>query len=148
LLLKDHINFMFSNVLIGPNDERFGERFTSMDNVYDVNLRKKVLDVAKKIDIKIKEAVYLGSSGPTFETHAEIRAFKILGADCVGMSTIPEVMVARHSGLKVVSLSAITNFAAGMSAEILSHEGTLTGAAKAVEKMANLIIGCIKDLGK
>lgn len=148
LLIKDHINFMFSNPLIGPNDDRFGDRFVSMDNVYDAELRKKMLKVADELKIKIREGIYLATSGPSFETHAEIRAFKLLGADAVGMSTVPEVIVARHCGMRAISVAAITNLAAGLSEEVLSHEGTLKGAALAVEKLANLILGFVEDMGK
>lgn len=146
VLIKDHINFMFSNVLIGPNHEKFGERFTSMDNVYDSSLRAKMLKVANRLNIPITEGVFIASSGPTFETHAEIRAFKILGADIVGMSQVPEVSVARHCGMKVVSIGAVVNLAAGLTDEILSHEGTLRGAALAVEKLANLILSSVEEL--
>ena len=148
VLVKDHINFMFSNILIGANDTRFGERFPSLDNAYDAELRKKILDVAKNMQIPLTEGIHLGTSGPTFETPAEIRIFKMFGADIIGMSNIPEVMVARHCGIKVVTIGAVVNLAAGMDDEILSHEGTLQGAKLAVEKLANLILGFVSDLIK
>jgi len=149
VLIKDHINFMFSNnILLGPNNDKFGDRFVSMDNVYNSELRQKILAVAKKHQIPLGEGIYLGTSGPTFETHAEIRAFKILGADIIGMSTIPEVIAARHCGMKVISLSAVTNLAAGLSDETLTHEGTLKGAALAIENMANLILNSIQEIAK
>jgi xanthosine phosphorylase len=143
--ISDHINFMFSNILIGINDDEFGERFVSMDNVYDKELREKILAVAKKHKIPLHQGVYLATSGPTFESHAEIRMFKALGADTVGMSTVPEVIVARHCGMKVASISAITNMAAGLSDEVLSHEGTLKGAALAVQHMANLFLAILEE---
>lgn len=148
VLINDHINFMFSNPLIGPNDESFGERFVSMDNVYDAVLGEKIAAVAQKQGIKLREGVYLATSGPTFETHAEIRMYKMLGADVVGMSNVPEVIVSRHAGMKVASICAVTNYAAGLSNEVLSHEGTLKGAALAVEKLATLILEAVTELGK
>lgn len=145
VLVKDQINLTFSNPLIGRNDEEFGPRFVSMDNAYDAGLRKQMLQVASSIDVSLREGVYLASSGPTFETPAEIRAFKILGADIIGMSTVPETIVARHCGLKVVTVSAVTNFASGLSDEILSHEGTLKGATLAMEKLIKLFLAFIES---
>lgn len=143
MLVKDQINMIFGNPLIGKNDEEFGPRFVSMDNAYDADLRKQMLKVAENIGIYLKEGVYLASSGPTFETPAEIRAFKVMGADIIGMSTVPETIVARHCGLKVLTVSAITNFASGLSDEILSHEGTLKGASLAIEKLVKLFLAFV-----
>lgn len=145
VLVKDQINFMFNNPLIGKNDDEFGPRFVSMDNAYDADLRKSMIQVAQKIGISLREGVYLASSGPTFETHAEIRAYKTLGADVVGMSTVPETIVARHCGLRVVAVSAVTNFAAGLSPEVLSHEGTLKGAALAIESLVKLFLAFVAE---
>jgi len=146
VLVSDQINFMFNNPLIGKNDDEFGPRFVSMDNAYDAQLRQDMLRVAQKIGIPLREGVYVACSGPTFETHAEIRAYKTLGADVVGMSTVPETIVARHCGLKVVSVSAVTNFAAGLSSEVLSHEGTLKGATLAIENLAKLFLTFLADM--
>lgn len=140
MLINDHINSMSDNPLIGKNDEDFGSRFVSMDNVYDADLRAKMLQVAKASNIHVREGVFIGVSGPSFETHAEIRMFKILGADAVGMSTVPETIIARHCGMRVISVCSITNFAAGLSSEVLSHEGTLKGAALAVDNLAQLFL--------
>lgn len=148
VIIKDHINFMFSNPLMGHNDEEFGERFISMDDAYDPKLRQKLMLIAKKKNLPVTEGIYLATSGPTFETPAEIRAYKILGADTVGMSTVPEIIVARHCGLKTVAISAVVNLAAGMSKEKLSHEGTLKGAKLAVNHLVNLFLAFIEDLGK
>lgn len=148
VVVKDHINFMFSNPLIGRNDDEFGERFVSMDDAYDPELRQRFLQIAQKKGLPLTEGVYLATSGPTFETPAEIRAYKILGADTVGMSTVPEIIVARHCGLKTVAISAVVNLAAGMSEEKLSHEGTLKGAKLAVNHLVNLFLAFIEDLGK
>ena len=139
--IHDHINLQANNPLIGANDEEFGERFVSMDFAYDPELRKVLHKVAYEQGINLSEGVYLAVLGPMFETPAEIRAFRILGADMVGMSTVSEVIVARHCGLKVVAVSAVSNFAAGMSDEIITHEGTLHFAGQAAVNMMTLIRG-------
>ena len=148
VLIKDHINFMFSNPLIGRNDDEFGKRFVSLDDAYDPELRQKFLAIAKRKNLPLTEGVYLATSGPSFETHAEIRAYKILGADTVGMSTVPEIIIARHCGLRTAAVSAVVNLAAGMSAEKLSHEGTLKGAKLAVDHLVNLFLAFVEDLGE
>ena len=148
VVVKDHINFMFSNPLIGRNDDEFGERFVSLDDAYDPELRQKFLQIAQQKKLPLTEGVYLAASGPTFETHAEIRAYKMLGADTVGMSTVPEIIIARHCGLRTAAVSAVVNLAAGMSEEKLSHEGTLKGAKLAVDHMVNLFLAFIEDLGE
>lgn len=147
MVVEDQINYMFSNPLIGKNDEEFGERFVSMENAYDKDLREKMLAVAKKHNIHLYKGVYLATSGPTFESPAEIRAFKVMGADTVGMSTVPETIIARHCGLKVVTVCAITNLAAGLSAEQLSHEQTLRGAKLAIENLAKLFLLFVENCG-
>jgi xanthosine phosphorylase len=146
MLITDHINFQFANPLTGPNDDEFGERFVGMENAYDLELRKKILNIANRINIELPEGVYLGSSGPTFETPAEIRAFRILGADAVGMSTIADVIIARHCGLKVLAISAITNLAAGMNPEPLTHEQTLRAAKLSVDKLIALLLAFIEEV--
>lgn len=140
MVVEDHINFTFENPLVGKNDDEFGPRFSSMDNAYDDKLRERLLVTAKKNNIILHKGVFLADLGPSFETPAEIRAFKILGADTVGMSTVPETIIARHCGLKVATVCAITNLAAGMSSEELSHEHTLKNAALAVENLATLFV--------
>ncbi|MET3557228.1 purine-nucleoside phosphorylase [Streptococcus rupicaprae] len=121
MLINDHINFTGTNPLIGANLDEFGPRFPDMSNAYTKDYQEVAHHVAKDLGIDLKEGVYLGCSGPTYETPAEIRAFKTLGADAVGMSTVPEVIIAAHSGLKVLGISAITNHAAGFQEE-LNHE--------------------------
>lgn len=148
MVVEDHINFMFFNPLIGLNDEEYGDRFVSMDNAYDAELRNKMLAVAKKEALPLSSGVFLATSGPTFESHAEIRMYKMLGAHAVGMSTVPETIIARHAGMKVVTVCAITNFAAGMSSEVLSHEGTLKGAAMGTERLIKLFLAFLEDLSK
>lgn len=146
-VIKDHINFMFNNPLIGKNDDEFGDRFVSMENAYDADLRKKLHETAKQNNIILHEGIYLADSGPTFETPAEINAYRNLGADTVGMSTVPETIIARHCGLKVVSVAAVTNYAAGMSEEQLSHEQTLRGAKLAIDNLAKLFLAFVETLG-
>ncbi len=143
--IHDHINFQFNNPLVGPNEPEFGDRFVGMENTYDLALRKRLHEAAKKLHITLHEGVYIGVLGPSFETPAEINAFRVLGANVVGMSTISEVIIARHCGLKIAVLAAITNLAAGMHHEGLSHEVTLKGAKIAAEKMIQLILQFAKD---
>lgn len=145
MLITDHINLQFANPLIGPNDEAFGERFVSMENAYDPELRKKMQTIAKRLNIELAEGIYIGVSGPSFETPAEIRAFRTMGADAVGMSTVPEVILARHCGIKVVAISAITNLAAGMNHETLSHEQTLRAAKLSTDKLINLLLNFVGE---
>jgi xanthosine phosphorylase len=145
MLITDHINFQFVNPLTGSNDDEFGERFVPMENAYDQELRKKILTIAKRINIELPEGIYIGTSGPSFETPAEIRAFRILGADAVGMSTISDVIIARHCGLKVLAIAAITNLAAGMNPEPLSHEQTLRAAKLSVDKLITLLLAFIEE---
>lgn len=139
VLISDHINFHPMNPLTGPNDEAFGPRFFPMDNAYDPMIRHMLQQTAKKLSIPLKEGVYISVLGPNFETPAEIRAFRQLGADVVGMSTVPEVIVARHCGLKVAVISVITNLAAGLCDEPITHEGTIHFAAKASEQLGRLL---------
>jgi xanthosine phosphorylase len=139
MLITDHINLSGVNVLTGPNANELGDRFTSLRDAYDPQLRDDLRRAAGELGIDLAEGVYLAVSGPSFETPAEIRAFRTLGADAVGMSTVHETIVARHSGLRVAAVSAITNFAEGMSDEPVSHEQTLRDAARAAADLAPLI---------
>lgn len=140
VLICDHINFQFTNVLVGDNDAEFGERFIGMEDAYDISLREKLLSAAKQLGIVLHQGVYFGVLGPSFETPAEIRAFKIMGGDVIAMSLINEVITARHCGLRVSAISAISNMAAGMGNEKLSHELTLSGAKLAAEKLKKLVL--------
>lgn len=121
MLITDQINFTGDNPLIGANDEKIGPRFPDMSNAYTLEYRETAKKIAEKRQLHLQEGVYMGFSGPTYETPAEIRFARIVGADAVGMSTVPEVIVAVHSGLKVLGISCITNLAAGMQAS-LNHE--------------------------
>jgi xanthosine phosphorylase len=138
--LSDHINLMGVNPLVGPNDEAIGPRFVGMDEAYDPQLRAALHARAAELDIDLGDGVYLAVSGPSFETPAEIRAFAVLGADLVGMSTVPEVILARHCGLRVAAVSAVTNLASGLSDEPLTHEHTLAGAARGADDLQRLLV--------
>lgn len=143
-LITDHINFPQANPLIGINEDEFGPRFFAMTDAYDPELRKQLLETAKEINMPLHQGVYIMSLGPSFETPAEIKAFRVLGADLVGMSIIPEVIVARHCGLKVAGISAITNLSSDLSEFALSHEQTLHDAQFSGEKLQTLIKAFLK----
>ena len=147
VVLNDHINLLPGSPMAGPNDERFGPRFFSMANAYDADLRAMIKETAASKGITLHEGVYLACPGPNFETAAEIRAFKTMGADVVGMSVVPEVISARHCGLKVAGISAITNLAEGLTPFPLSHEQTLKYAAIAAKDLVTLIHSFIERLG-
>jgi xanthosine phosphorylase len=139
MAIADHINLLGVNPLTGPNDDAVGPRFPSLRDAYDPDLLARLHAAALELGIELAEGVYLATAGPSFETPAEIRAFRTLGADAVGMSTVPEVILARHAGLKVVAISAITNLAEGMGGEELSHEQTLRNAEVAARDLVRLI---------
>jgi len=139
VVITDHINLLPGTPLVGPNDERFGPRFFSMANAYDHDLRELLKATAVQHEINLHEGVYLACAGPNFETAAEIRMMRTLGADLVGMSMVPEVISARHCGLKVVGVSVVTNLAEGMTPFALSHEQTLKYAALGAVDMVALI---------
>ena len=145
MLINDHINFSGNNPLIGKNDENIGPRFVDLTHTYDLKMQLEIKQAAEKAGIKLHSGVYLWVSGPTFETPAEIYAYKVLGADAVGMSTVPEAIIARHCDLKVAGISGITNLAAGMSPTQLSHEETLEQGALAAEKLTKLIMTLLED---
>jgi xanthosine phosphorylase len=146
MAITDHINLSGVNVLAGPNDDELGPRFPSLRDAYDPELRERLHAAAGELGIALTDGVYLAVSGPTFETPAEIRAYAALGADAVGMSTVHETAVARHCGLRVVAVSAITNLAEGMSAEPLSHEQTLRDAQRAADDLAPLLVRFVEGL--
>ena len=139
MAISDHINMLGVNPLTGPNDDEVGPRFPALRDAYDPALRGLLRRCADGLGIALPEGVYLAAHGPSFETPAEIRAFRTLGADAVGMSTVPEVILARHCGLRVAAVSAITNLAEGMGGEQLSHEQTLKFAAAAADDLALLV---------
>ena len=139
MLIKDHINLNLPNPLVGPNDDRFGPRFPDMSDAYSSALRHKVKDIAASLGIKLFEGVYIMVMGPCFDTAAEINAFRILGADAVGMSTIPEVISAVHCGMQVLGISVITNLGTGLRDGSQNHQETLAEADKASQNLQRLI---------
>jgi xanthosine phosphorylase len=146
--LTDHINWLPGTPMVGPNDDRFGPRFFSMANAYDSDIRALVRDTAAQKGITLHEGVFIAYPGPNFETAAEIRMMARLGADVVGMSVVPEVVSARHCGLKVTGVSVITNLAEGMSPFPLSHEQTLKYAAIGAKDLVTLILAFLERLAK
>ena len=129
VLLRDHINLMGVNPLIGGNDERFGPRFPDMSRAYSAPYRAIAGEEARRLKMEIQEGVYAALSGPNYETPAEIRYLRTIGADLVGMSTVPEVIVARHTGIEVLGISCVTNMAAGILDQTINHEEVMeTGA--------------------
>lgn len=146
MLVNDHINMQGSNPLVGPNEEDFGPRFFPLDNAYDSAMREKFLQIAHQENIKLHEGVYLSVMGPNYETAAEIRAFRNLGADAVGMSTVPEVLVANHCGMRVAVIATITNYATGLASSSHSHEAVVEMAASAAERLNKLVKKFIKAL--
>ncbi len=147
MVINDHLNFMPINPLVGPNDESIGPRFLSMREAYNPGLIDTFKAVGSRLQISLKQGVYLSLLGPSYETAAEIRAFRTLGADAVGMSVVPEVIVARHCDMRVLGVAAITNLAEGLSKEVLSHEATVEQGKLASLKMSKLIANFIKDIG-
>jgi xanthosine phosphorylase len=141
MLITDHINLQPINPLAGPNDDEFGPRFPAMEEVYDAELRARLQAAARDAGLTLHEGVYLALLGPSFETPAEVRAYGRLGADAVGMSTVPEAIVARHCGLRVAAISAITNLAVGLGDTPLSHEQTLAVAKQCAGDMQRLLVG-------
>ena len=142
MLIDDHINMLGTNPLIGKNLDEFGLRFTDMSTAYTPHLKDLAMQAAAN-SIDLKRGVYLATTGPTYETPAEIRMMRVMGADAVGMSTIPEVIVARHCGLDIIGISCITNMAAGILNQPLSHEEVYDTAEKAKHKFIKLLSAII-----
>jgi xanthosine phosphorylase len=143
MAITDHINLTGVNLLIGRNDDQIGPRFPSLGDAYDPTLLAALRQSAAETGVELAEGVYLAVTGPSFETAAEIRAFRTLGADAVGMSTVQETILARHCGLRVAAISAITNLAEGMGEESLSHEQTLRDADRAAGELTRLLLNFI-----
>jgi purine-nucleoside phosphorylase len=149
--IEDHINLSGRNALLGPNIAELGPRFPDMSNAYDEELRELMQKVAQLNHVNMKSGVYCSVLGPTYETPAEIRMLRILGSDMVGMSTVPEVIAANHLGLKVAGVACITNYAAGIKKEKLSHADVKKVAEKAMVGFATILtetIGELKKTGK
>ena len=139
MIIKDHINFSGSNPLVGPNDDRFGARFPDMSKAYSPEGRKLIRECANELGINVQEGVYMFFSGPNYETPAEVRMASLLGADAVGMSTVPEVIVANHSGMEVFGISCITNMAAGILDQPLNHEEVIETTTRVKADFSNLV---------
>ena len=146
MLMDDHINLMGSNPLVGPNDDRFGPRFPDMTEVYSKRLRDVAVAAAAEAGVALARGVYVAVHGPSYETPAEIRAFRTLGADAVGMSTAPEALVARHMGLEVLGISCITNMAAGVLPQALDHNEVMETARRVRGSFISLLEGIIERL--
>ncbi|MBD2869590.1 purine-nucleoside phosphorylase [Paenibacillus arenilitoris] len=142
MLISDHLNLTGKNPLVGPNDDELGVRFPDMSEAYSKRLRAIARDIAQSQDITLREGVYAGLLGPTYETPAEIRMLRVLGADAVGMSTVAEVIAARHSGIEVAGISCISNMAAGILDQPLSH----TEVMETTERVKSQFLGLVTAL--
>jgi len=146
VIIRDHINLQGQNPLVGANDERLGLRFPDMTQAYSKPYREMALAEARKLGLTVHEGVYAGLSGPSFETPAEIRYLRTIGADLVGMSTIPEVIAARHMGMKVLAISCVTNMAAGVLDQVLSHEEVLETGERVRGEFVGLVRAAIRGM--
>ena len=146
MLISDHINFSGVNPLRGPNVEELGVRFPDMSVAYPESLRQMAREVGRELGVGLQEGVYLFLSGPTYETPAEIRAFRTLGADAVGMSTVPEVIAMSHMGIPVLGISCITNMAAGILNQKLTHTEVMETTARVQKEFTALVLGVLKRL--
>ena len=146
MLMDDHINLLGTNPLIGANDDRFGRRFPDMSEVYSKRLRGLATDAANALGQKLEHGVYVAVTGPSYETPAEIRAFRTLGADAVGMSTVPEAIVARHMGIEVLGISCISNMAAGILPQALTEEEVIETTGRVREQFIALLEGILDRL--
>ncbi|WP_026526960.1 purine-nucleoside phosphorylase [Butyrivibrio sp. VCD2006] len=144
MLINDHISLFVPNPLIGPNIDEFGTRFPDMSAVYDKELRKIIKDTALDNKILLKEGIYAQCTGPSFESPAEVRMLGILGADAVGMSTVVEAIAAHHMGMRVCGISCVSNMAAGITNEPLSHEDVQKAADKTGPMFEKLVTACVK----
>lgn len=144
MIINDHINNFGTNPLIGPNDAELGARFPDMSEAYSKELRVLAKAAAGRLNITVKEGVYVGNTGPSYETPAEIRMLRALGGDAVGMSTVPEVIVARHGGMQVLGISCISNMAAGILDQPLTHDEVI----ETTERVKNNFLGLIKEIVK
>ena len=146
MIITDHINHMGVNPLIGPNDSGMGERFPDMSEVYTKKYVKLAENIGKKLGIKLQKGVYIALTGPSYETPAEVRMARIIGADAVGMSTVPEAITASWAGMDVIGLSCICNSAAGVSTVGLSHADVIKAAGEAKDKFIKLVKEIIKEI--
>jgi purine-nucleoside phosphorylase len=147
MLIRDHINLLGSSPLIGTNDEREGPRFPDMSAAYDPVLIDMARKTAESLGIAVREGVYLATNGPQYETPAEIRMMRTIGADAVGMSTVPEVIKARHAGISVLGISCITNFASGLQDRPLSHVEVVETADRVKQDFTRLVKAIVNKIG-
>lgn len=147
MIISDHINLMGMNPLRGANLDELGPRFPDMTAAYDIDLQKLALRVARSLGFRLRRGVYAAMSGPSYETPAEIHMLRKLGADAVGMSTVPEVIAARHAGMRVLGISCITNYAAGVSRKPLSHEEVLETTHRVRGRFSRLLTAIVAQLG-
>ena len=146
MVITDHINFMGTNPLIGRNDEKYGPRFPDMSEVYDKGLIKIVDSAGRLLNMNLRHGVYMASTGPSYETPAEINMARTLGADACGMSTVPEAIVANYCGIKVIGLSCLTNYASGVSDKKLSHKEVIETASEVKDKFIALIMMILQNI--
>lgn len=146
MVITDHINFMGTNPLIGKNDDELGTRFPDMSEIYKKELVKIAQDCAKKIGINVQKGVYSAGTGPSYETPAEVKMLRTFGADAVGMSTVPEAIVANYCGINVLGISCITNYAAGIQKTSLSHSEVIKSADIAKEKFQSLLLKILEEI--
>ena len=146
MLIEDHINLLGTNPLVGPNDERFGPRFPDMSEVYSARLRALAAEAAAADGLQLARGVYVAVHGPSYETPAEIRYLRTIGADAVGMSTVPEALVARHMGMEVLGISCITNAAAGVLPKPLVHDEVMEVARRVRSSFSTLLEGVVQRL--
>lgn len=145
MMITDHINFTGTNPLMGANDDKYGVRFPDLSQAYDKEYQTFIEEAGNELNLSLKKGVYMGFTGPTYETPAEVRMARTLGGDAVGMSTVSEVIVARHAGLRVAGISCITNLAAGMGAE-LNHEDVIEVSARIRSSFKELIVALLNKL--
>lgn len=148
MLIADHLNLLGANPLVGPNEDNFGPRFPSMTDAWDPELRARLKAAASVSGIDLAEGVYAAWLGPSFETPAEVRMLKLLGADSVGMSTVPECIIARHCGLRVAGCAVITNYGVGLAPGPVDHEHTLSTASAAAADLETLLVGFLEGLSE
>lgn len=146
MVITDHINFMGTNPLIGRNDEKFGVRFPDMSEVYSKNLIKIVDAAGRLLKLDLKHGVYMATTGPSYETPAEIKMARFIGADAIGMSTVPEAIVANYCGIEVIGISCISNYATGVSTKKLSHEEVIETTDKVKSKFKELVLLLLKNI--
>lgn len=146
MIITDHINFMGTNPLIGRNDENFGVRFPDMSEVYSKNLIKIVDAAGRLLKLDLKHGVYMATTGPSYETPAEIKMARFMGADAIGMSTVPEAIVANYCGIEVIGISCISNYATGVSTKKLSHEEVIETTDKVKAKFKELVLLLLKNI--